>query len=237
MKRPLSASPSAKQNCTLSSSSCAGSSSLTYTNSTRFCAPADSPSAIFCCASAFRCSHRGSHEHVVAGRHGKQQIQALARFVKHFRAAWTSQTYCAPALRSNSAGIGCPPPDLAAGPGRVPRTSGLAVAEGLMRTYSAGLTTDVESTAISSNAGTIIDGRRLINMPPDVRSCLREDMPVQGAVYPCNLRRAIVGSRRLRAVSNPQQRQSMLPNPGSRPHKSERPRCGMPGMVGYPRMP
>jgi hypothetical protein len=67
-----------------------------------------------------------------------------------------------------------------------------AARDGLIRTYSAGLTADVESTAISSIAGTIIEGRRLIKIPPDVRSCLPEDMPGQPSVYPCNLRRATV---------------------------------------------
>ena len=38
-------------------------------------------------------------QHVLAGRHGKQAIQALARFVKRFKLTWVSQTYCTPALR------------------------------------------------------------------------------------------------------------------------------------------
>jgi hypothetical protein len=38
-------------------------------------------------------------QHVLAGRHGKQRLQAEARFVKRFQRHWILQTYCAPALR------------------------------------------------------------------------------------------------------------------------------------------
>ncbi|MFZ2050082.1 MAG: hypothetical protein WAU69_04015 [Solirubrobacteraceae bacterium] len=47
-------------------------------------------------------------QHVLAGRHGKQREHAMTEFVKRFKLAWVSRTYCAPALRIEICGHSLP---------------------------------------------------------------------------------------------------------------------------------
>jgi hypothetical protein len=47
-------------------------------------------------------------QHVLAGRRGKQREHAMTEFVKRFKLAWVSRTYCAPALRIEICGHSLP---------------------------------------------------------------------------------------------------------------------------------